>query len=560
MNVKNKKSSHSSLILMAIIGLGLFITSCMPEGREGHPLIDDFTTQTTQNQFCTGYTTLDAVASGDDSVCFNRCPDGLVPATSDQINQLLDDIEASDNTREIKNFLFGMVDSAKDVCFPEEIKRPDGEVFVKRDFCACKSGLPDVVNDCVNFCQSRNTTSNESRLYGSVNVGPNIELNPQLGNLHGWCTNELEGSDQVSPTCLLEVWSDNGDESTLIMETFPGTNRFEATITGLSYNRTYIARIVESGSGAASDSFQIRRRRFETDNGPSDMPLKIMPISQYSCLDRTGSCGQIEDQNEFYLCARRQYFYFSSNSEPPAMPPGDNFVVCHDLARGKNDNELFPRFELRPQHLAMWDVTDIRFVDQNNDGQPDINQIIKDRLAEDYNEIRDNVRVFDLFTWPNRPGSGSVNVGFYMQPWLDQRTGRAFCPGLDEYNGNENIFRVLGDLIGIETEGLFLAVQEAESSEQDGPTVLFIRESQLKEIWFYYRDGQHYRPDEVTAGQRTIRFYWPPPGPGGDPYIRQAHQRLFTIRSPEELSGPASGLQTSIRPPDKRFGCIPRVN
>ena len=83
----------------------------------------------------------------------------------------------------------------------------------------------------------------------------------------------------------------------------------------------------------------------------------------------------------------------------------------------------------------------------------------------------------------------------------------------------------------------------------------------LRKIWFYYENNQHLEPDDFAAENKTIMFYWPPDI--NDPYVRKSTQYIYTVRSSENIgSGDANGssdLQTSIRPPDKRFGCVPSL-
>ena len=55
-------------------------------------------------------------------------------------------------------------------------------------------------------------------------------------------------------------------------------------------------------------------------------------------------------------------------------------------------------------------------------------------------------------------------------------------------------------------------------------------------------------------------FYWPPDIT--DPYVRKSTQEIYTVRSAEEIGTKeekGNGLQTSIRPPDKRYGCAPSI-
>lgn len=540
--------------------MAIIVSSCMPEGREGLPTIETTDSQGGQSRFCTKRTTEDAIFSANTGICFEQCPEGLVPASSAEINELRQDIAGLENNDETKSFLNEMIDNAVDVCVAEKVRRPDNNIFVRRDFCACLEGRPDIINDCESFCSSR--TQSESRLFATVDVGPDVALNNELQNLHGWCNNEITGSDEVSPSCVIDLWSESGSETSLAVQTFPGSNRFEAELTSLQYNKTYVARIIEVVSGASSDSFQLRRYRRSSDDNDTSTPLRIMPVSQYTCLDRASNgCGQIDGTDELYLCANRSYFYFPANNQPPPIPAGEQsgFMVCHDLSQGQNDNELFPRLELRPQHMAMWDLADIRFADLSNDGRPDIHGLIEDRLRDDFN-INQSVNLFfplAYFHWPN-PVSGPQpnNLGFAMTPWIDPQTNRAYCPGREHYESSSPLFNILGELVGVDTEGLFMGVRQEGTGN---PSIIFIRENLLRRIWFYYKNGQHYEPDSITAGQETIRFYWPPDVV--DPYQQKAYQRIFTIRSPNNISGEVeTGIPDRVSSHDKRVACIPALD
>lgn len=569
-----KKTLQKTFIIL-VLGL---VTSCIggQSGREGLPRIKDFSKSGgTTTEFCEFLTTEDAVANGDVTVCKVSCDDGTHVGTSDEIQTLKDDIQAVKDKGDIdeatQTFLNQIIDNAQGVCIKDQVVRPTGEIFIKRDFCSCLQGKADIINNCESFCASK-TTLNTPTLFGSVDVGPSIQINSELGNLHNWCTVELTGTVQPAPNCVLEVF-DGLATQRLDITTFSNSNSFQANLTSLEKNKTYVAVIKETGSGAQSNEFQIRRVDPPQDDGSdTSTPLKIMPVSQYTCLNRTGSlqdgtqCGELSGSDELFNCGTREFYYFASNNAPPPMPPGAHFIICHDPQFGKDDSPLFPRLELLPQHMAMWDQSDIRFADQNGDSRPDINQMIQDRLANEFGITR-TINIFGLFTWPNKPateGSSGTppNVGFYMQPWIDSQTGRGFCPKQEQYNGNDPTFKIMKEVVGVDTEGIYLAVKQPEASDQQegGNKLQLIREGLLRKIWFYFENGQHFVPDDITASQKTIMYYWPPDV--NDPYVQKSTQKIYTVRAPEDINsnGASSGLVTTVRPPDKRFGCIPSMD
>ena len=54
-------------------------------------------------------------------------------------------------------------------------------------------------------------------------------------------------------------------------------------------------------------------------------------------------------------------------------------------------------------------------------------------------------------------------------------------------------------------------------------------------------------------------FYWP--ADINDPYVRKSTQDIYTIRAASEIGtgNDESDLQTVVRPPDKRYGCVPSI-
>lgn len=538
----------STLHLFLLLVLGSFLSSCISEGgRAGRPIIQDFAQGAGPVSGCG-----DLFYNGIDGTCTSECPDDTEVASEEALEEILAD--ASETLRQI-------VDDSRGVCVEKliEIRRPDEEVFVRKDYCSCLNRKPDILNNCDSFCSNRNSTA--PTLFGSVTLGPEIALNSELGNLANWCGKEI-GDGLTGVTCFLEAF-DGFSTTRITMEIPANSNTFTANMQALSLNTTYVMRIVEQSSGARSKPFQVIRKTAPVaDTGPQG-PLKIMAVSQYTCVKRSAT---VIDPDFFFENAIRQHFYFPSNNSPPAMPPGNPLVLCHDPNTGINDNPLKPRLELIPQNFAVWDLADLRFIDVDpQDGTPDINTQIRNRLNLEFG-VNANINLFGLLTWPNAPNSGAQNLGIFMQPFVNPQTGRAFCPGLTEYNGEDPIFKILKDLVGVPTEGVYLAEKEQEALfDAEGnlleipQDIILIRENLLKQIWFYTENELIYEPDEITANTKTIHFYYPPDTE--DPYTGKSTQKIYTVRSPSNLGTEGNiGLPTSIPAPDKRFGCIPALN
>ena len=118
----------------------------------------------------------------------------------------------------------------------------------------------------------------------------------------------------------------------------------------------------------------------------------------------------------------------------------------------------------------------------------------------------------------------------------------------------------------MDTEALYLAEKEPQTYlDADGKTVtiknvMFIRETVLDMIRFY-RDsstGQLIPADDTSVQTETVMFFWPP-NPQA-PLVKQSYQKIYTVRTPEELSTTPETPgkpRTTVRPADKRFACIP---
>ena len=534
--------------------------SCLDErGLTGRPLIQKFGgSGDSDEQVCRHFYNL-----GDGS-CLAECGAETHPGTLQEKDQVLKEIKNSSLEEERKQEILNHIDSAQGICVEGTgVLRPNNSIFIKRDYCICLDGKPDSLNNCSNFCSKKKDSS--STLYGSVELGEKVVNNPLLGNLKNWCEVELS-ADYTHPGCVLEIV---GDEETIeVPLVIPSkSNSFSANLSTLDYETPYVARIVEvhSGSNVSSDTFQIYRKKFPEDLSFPIGPLKTVPVSQYTCLTRKGETDEV---NDFYISSSKIHFYFASGRNPQRVSPGNDFLICHDInATGVGDSPLYERLELIPQHFMIWDESDIRFYDQDKDNVTDINQHIEKILLKEYNiQPKSKINIFTLFNWPNHPKVKTPpNLGFIMQPWMERTTGKSFCPTQKNYRGEIPVFKILKELVGWDTEGLYAAEREALSSLdsegkiQEAPQdILLIREKLLKKIWFYFENGKYFIPDETTAIQKQIYFYWPPDI--NYPYVRKSTQHLYMVKSAENIGKKETvGLNTTTRTPDKRLGCVPTL-
>lgn len=556
--IGNSIKEKSSLFLYALVFslLGVF-SSCVDESsRAGRPIIRQFGTTEEGPVLC------QATYNISDRSCINACPTGTRVANADEIDEAKAELEALNLDAETLEDILANIESAVEVCVQGSgVLRPDGEVFVDNSFCACQSGKAVSINDCSATCASK--TQNNIVLFGKVTVGPNIQFNDSLGNLQGWCENEITGSDFTGPACQLEVF--DGDSTQFLNMEITG-NTFNVALDGLELEKTYIARIRESQSGSqvSSDAFQLRLKTPEDDNQTPDGPLKIMPVSQYTCIFLARQNSPVESFTEY----ARRHFYFAASNNPPSLPPGEELTKCHDKqVYGENDSPLFPRLELIPQHFAVWDQSDIRFNDGDVDGNIDINQELSEEFSRKTGRTGASLNLFSLFQWASIPNIANfkdavnANLGFIMVPFIDDNN-RGECPTQEDYLSDNVAYQIIGDKVGVDTEGLFMAESEPylDANGSSIIDVLMIREGELKDVWFYFENGQHFVPDAVTAGSKTIHFYWPLDK--NAPYIRKSDQIIYTVRFPDQIgkNGVTTGIVEGVRPPDKRFACVPAVD
>lgn len=466
--------------------------------------------------------------------------------------------------------------------------RPDNAVFWKTNFCACKDGKPVSYGNCAAFCSDKNTNGAEM-LYASFNVSEAISLGG-LGNVYAWCKVNLPG-DTANPECELQAKDESGNITTLDVNVPVNTNSITADIKDrLSYDKTYVLTLVEKTSGAKSNSIQLIK--FSTDTNLAVLgPLKNVPVSQYSCMVREFSTDE-NTGDIYYDHAYRIHYYFIPRIPPKPVPGGNSNLICHDIFNplyGAVDQETYPRFEQLPGIFNLWDTTDPRFYDNNGNGQVDINEVIVQKTRNFGGVIPTGTEFFKSFSWQSSPqldddsSSNTVQAqpfGYYMAPWIDQSTFLSFCLNSSHYNSSNPLYKAMRDIIGVDTEGLYVAVKSPETvrDSQGNYTTgfydfIFIRESDLKAVWFYLKNGVPTVPTDANALNEAVYFYYPLNKVS--PFVRTSTQRIYRVYSAAELnqlsgstgmgngsvtggSSTPGGNATSYPPHDRKIGCVPK--
>ncbi len=148
-------------------------------------------------------------------------------------------------------------------------------------------------------------------------------------------------------------------------------------------------------------------------------------------------------------------------------------------------------------------------------------------------------------------------LGYYMLPFIDKDTYKAYCPTADHYNSSNPLFQAMREIVGVDTEGLYIAKQNNVCD------IMLIRETQLKKIWFYIENNQHIEPNAQTVQGKQIQFYWPPDE--NSPYVKKSHQRVYTVKLPTDNLCGESNVQDAAEQQgyypahDKRIGCVPAL-
>ena len=463
-------------------------------------------------------------------------------------------------------------------CKDKAFTRPDNAVYWKSDFCICKDGKPISYGNCSSFCAGKSTNGAET-LFANFSVTEAISLS-SLGNVEQWCNKPIAG-DTENPTCKIEAKDDSGNVVSFNVTANKNSNSLKADVQNLSFDKTYVLTLVQS-SGVKSDSIQVIK--FSTDvTLPVLGPLKNAPVSQYTCLARDYTT---QDADLFYETAYRLHFYFIPRLPPKPIPASITNLVCHDFMNtlyGRADDELYPRMELIPGIFNLWDLTDPRFYDNNGNKELDINEAIISRTKNYGATLPAGSKFFTEFRTENSDKylvtQGSTYtaplLGYYMAPWIDQQTYKSYCLNSTHYKSSNALFKALGDFIGVDTEGLYLGFKSAETTvDANGnltagsEDMIFIRETDLKAVWFYLKNGVPTVPTDDNVANVAVYFYYPLNKTS--PYVKSSTQRIYRVMGQNDMQSnnstsnnsssgsTSSGATTSYPPHDRKIGCIPK--
>ncbi len=463
---------------------------------------------------------------------------------------------------------------------PTAIPRPDQQVFLNSEFCACYQGVPALFSSnvtCPGFCGGQ--TDEQTNLYINTTLGAQIEANDMFGDLNNWCTVVLDEENGTAPGCVLRaIFGTEEHALQLKYNPIPSSNLIVADLTTLDPGKPYIVYLEELSSGARSDAIHVNIKDSTAIPDPSTGPLSIDPVHMYTCIERGVS------QTVYFNESFKTHFTYIDRNKPPTLMPGNTYIFCHDIqAYGNDDSPDYPRLELVESFFNVWSQQDLRMYDLDADGQPDINKLLADRYtAEGISGAPTNLFMkWEWFLYPQNglqldgstPVSSAPNywskLGFIMSPWIDTNTAKAYCPTETHYNGTNPVFSILKEYVGTPTEGIYLAVKEPDSYnsvDEDGNTIvtaapedfLLVREGLVTKIWFYTENGIRITPDESTRYTKTLMFHWP--YDINNPLIKQASQRTYTIKHLQDLNvATQNEIPTTYIPGDKRLGCIPAI-
>lgn len=466
------------------------------------------------------------------------------------------------------------------VCVTKAATRPENAVFWKSDFCACQDKKAVSYGNCASFCSDKSTGGAQT-LYANFTVTEAISLGG-LGNVYAWCKTPLEG-ETSNPDCELQAKDESGNITTLAVNVPANTNSITANISSLSDDKTYIFTLVEKVSKAKSNSIQMIK--FSTDTNLATLgPLKNAPVSQYTCVVREFSTD--DNTGEIYYdSAYRLHFYFIPRLPPSPIPAGNSNLICHDTQiYGNIDQELFPRLEQLAGVFNLWDTTDPRFYDNNGNGAVDVNEVIIQKTKNFGGTIPTGTSFFQTFKWPGAPqlesdsGNNSTTtqaLGYFMSPWIDQTTFLSYCLTATHYNSSNPLYKALRDIIQVDTEGLYIGEKAPETvTDSDGNLTtgfsdyILIRETDLKAVWFYLKNGVPTAPTNTTVANNAVYFYYPINK--ASPFVRTSTQRIYRVKSAAELNASSSSNNQSTStnnpsggngaypPHDRKIGCVPK--
>jgi hypothetical protein len=255
------------------------------------------------------------------------------------------------------------------------------------------------------------------------------------------------------------------------------------------------------------------------------LPLQSTPIMQYQCI-----------VNKFQPIIG----YFLQRNPPSPIPYStDPLIVCHDVAAyGQRDDVMFPRLNEKLATFKAWSDTNPMFYDNDGDGVIDVNNFI----SREARNLGLNVPTKTVFF--NMLISKGTRLGYVMPPFIDQTTFRSYCLSSQHYNSATPLLKVLGMVLGNDTEGLYLG--ERTKGDRD---FVFISESVLKKSWFHITNNVPTIPNDRTAMNQPVYVIYE-----GD---------VFQIKGLNEISPSRpvfANIPTGTNYPthDRKIGCVPK--
>lgn len=193
-------------------------------------------------------------------------------------------------------------------------------------------------------------------------------------------------------------------------------------------------------------------------------------------------------------------------------------------------------------NISTWSPNNALFFDNNGNGSLDIHDLIR-RRTKHYGQTLPS-----LITFFN---SAPINpeIGWVTKPWFQDTTYYSYCLNETHFNSQTPVFRAMGDVLsGIPTEGLYAAV-----SMENDYDIRFIKESDLKDVWFYLKDGVPKMPNDQTVSKNKIFFHFPLDRV--NPYVKKPNQVVYLLKSLEDLGEGTGGVPHH----DRKIGCIPKL-
>lgn len=406
----------------------------------------------------------------------------------------------------------------------------DGILKMRSDYCICQDGRSASYGNCASFCANKQTNGAEL-LFANFNVAEN----KKYVSVAEWCSKKSPW-DFRNPKCVMSFVNEEGQKSEL--EVVVAGNGVKVDVTSIEYDKTQVFTLVESVSKGKSDSAQLIKYNSEIY---LPLPVQTGSLTQFSCLSKP--------------MQKKYHFYFAPYLVPNPQAHSSPFV-CHDVVTyGPVDDALFPRFEEIQGAIGIWPNTSPLFYDNDANGYMDVHDAIRKQVKRFGSTIPMGTEFFTYFTLPGnelnyaQSGAAKGSSTYVMKPFIDQNTFYSYCPNETHYNSSTPLFRALKEVLSVETEGLYAAVEISDAQD-----VVLLNEKDIKTVWFYLKDGHYKVPNDSNVSRQTIYFYYPLDKV--NPYVKKPNQKIYQVKSAEEI-----GMSTGTTYPshDRKIACIPKI-